>query len=627
MAMKSQSLAGLVGFLAVAVMVGSLAADTDGLCGRAMANQLLALRRLAHATEARFGHDTAVSIFRQCRIPWPQQARESTAADWMMMPGETSYARATRIPDPWVRDSQFMTRCPDGIWRMGRGDEADPEMLRVMARRAKAFGARLDHFAAAITANKYATADDVVHAFWPGGTPVERQAELQKQRQPSLLDDLMAPVQDAAGAVVWGLVGIKEWMDRIQNQTWTPSAPTAKTVKEAQPIGPNVPATARPVLAGRNTPAGALIVYEEALNKSDVATVADSLSIPPDMDGSYRHAMALRAIAARQFYLTVRSWFGQDAAAYVCFDCSVPLPQTGVTDSDWRPVWGNSNLMWGKILGHRPGGAVGVQRPAFTRGPDGIWRMARSIGPLNITPEGSTDDAISTAAHLNKFSAAVAAGRYAHPGELLRAVLSPNGTTTGSERQNGLSRMMAENSDPIILEGAYFGFIQGIAHKDSDALAKLFFAEGDIDGGLARANAERIVSANRLEEAIDARLGPYGDLLVAGFGLLTRMDHPEWSHASWKNGDRAAGEFAGGFGIRYRRVDGLWRVDITPPAPQKAAQKFAEMQHDNQAVELITAGILAGKYKTAAAVRDALPGARLRAAPDPSFAANGFSLP
>src|SRR5580692_1131722 len=109
MAMKSQSLAGLVGFLAVAVMVGSLAAgqttrpgglvmtgrdtpagalnvferaladadaatvadsfnlpaDTDGLCGRAMANQLLALRRLAHATEARFGHDTAVSIFRQ----------------------------------------------------------------------------------------------------------------------------------------------------------------------------------------------------------------------------------------------------------------------------------------------------------------------------------------------------------------------------------------------------------------------------------------------------------------------------------------------------------------------------------------------------------------------------------
>ena len=86
-----------------------LPADTDGSCRRAMANQLLAVRRLAHATEARFGHDAAVSIFRQCRLPWPQQARESTAADWTMMPGETNYARATHLVDPWVRQSRFMT--------------------------------------------------------------------------------------------------------------------------------------------------------------------------------------------------------------------------------------------------------------------------------------------------------------------------------------------------------------------------------------------------------------------------------------------------------------------------------------------------------------------------------------
>lgn len=51
------------------------------------------------------------------------------------------------------------------------------------------------------------------------------------------------------------------------------------------------------------------------------------------------------------------------------------------------------------------------------------------------------------------------------------------------------------------------------------------------------------------------------------------------------------------------------------------------MRHDNQAVERFAADILAGKYKTAAAVRDALLAARLAAAPDPSFAANGFKLP
>jgi hypothetical protein len=667
MAMKSWSLAGLIGFLAVAVMVGSFAAaqttrsggpvmtgrdtpagamnvferaiadadtatvadsfnlpaDTDGSCRQALANQLLAVRRLASAAEARFGHDAAVSIFRQCRMPWPRQARESTAADWTMMPGETNYARATNLLDPWVRQSRVMTRGPDGIWRMGTGTPDDPEMLQVVADRENASSLRLDQIAAAITAKKYATADDVIHAFWPGGTPVERQAALQKQRQPSLLDDLTAPMQDVAGAIAWGLIGIKESMDQSQNQTWTPSVPTAKTISEAQPIGINGPATTRPVLAGRNSPAGAMRVYEEALNKRDVATVADSFSIPA---GPYRRAMVLRAIAERHFYLTARSWFGQDAAAYVCFECSVPRPQTGITDADWRPVWGNSKLMGGKIIGHERG-VLGVERPSFLRGPDGIWRMDVARGSISVTFEGSSDDAISTAAHLNKFSAAVAAGNFAHPGDLVRAVQLPEGATTRKASQNERPWMIARNPNTATLEGAYFGFIRGIANKDSDGLAKLFFAEGDTKGELARANAERIVSANRLDEAIDAKLGPYGDALVAGFGLLTKMDHPEWSYALSENGDRAMGMFADGFGIQYREVAGLWRVDITPPAPQTDAQECMEMQHDNQAVEQITADIMAGKYKTAADVRDALLGARLWATPDPSFAANGFALP
>ena len=232
-------------------------------------------------------------------------------------------------------------------------------------------------------------------------------------------------------------------------------------------------------------------------------------------------------------------------------------------------------------------------------------------GSISMTPEGSSEDAISTAAHLNKFAAAMAAGSYAHPSDLVRAVQLPEGATTRKAGQNELSWMIAPNSNPATQEGAYFGFIRGIADKDSAALANLFFAEGDSKGELARANAQRIVGANRLGEAIDVKLGPYGDALVAGFGLLTKMDHPEWTYALSENGDRAMGMFADGVGIQYREVGGIWRVDITPQAPQTDAQKCAEMQHDNQAVEQITADILAGKYKTAAAVRDALLDARL----------------
>jgi hypothetical protein len=62
-------------------------------------------------------------------------------------------------------------------------------------------------------------------------------------------------------------------------------------------------------------------------------------------------------------------------------------------------------------------------------------------------------------------------------------------------------------------------------------------------------------------------------------------------------------------------------------APQMDAQECVEMQHDNQAVELIIADIVADKCKTAAAIRNALLGAQLRSTPDSSFAANGFALP
>jgi len=600
----------------------NLPADADGSCRQAWALQLLAAGRFARAAEARFGHDAAVSIYCQCRIRVPQPPRESTAADWTMVPGETNFARAARFPDPAVGQSRLMTRGPDGIWRMGTGVPDEPEMLRAVADRAKASAARLDQFAAAIDAKRYATADEVIHAWWPGGTPAERaKAAMQKQQQSSLFDDLTAPVQDAVGAVAWGLIEMKESADRAQNQTWTPSAPTAQTIAQAQPFELNSPATTRPVLAGRNTPARAMRVYEDALNRLDVATVADSFSMPQDMDGSQRHATALRAIAERQFYLQVQAWFGQDAAAKVCFDCSVPRPQTGIADGDWRPVWGKSNFMWGKIIGHDRRGALGVKRPNFVRGPDGIWRMVGG---------GGSDDAISRAAHLNKFSAALAAGRYAHPDDLVRAVQLPEGAIAPRAPQDVLSSIMFRTPDPAMPESAYTTFIRAVAMKDSAALTNLFFAEGDTDGRVARANAERIISANRLDEAIDAKLGPYGDTLVAGFGLLTKMDHPEWSHALSFEGDRptrATGAFADGIGIQYREIGGQWRVDITPPAPQTASQKCAQMQHDNQAVEQIAADILAGKYKTAAVVRDALLGARLWATPDPSFASNGFKLP
>src|ERR1700691_4765291 len=66
----------------------------------------------------------------------------------------------------------------------------------------------------------------------------------------------------------------------------------------------------RPVMAGRDTPAGAMNVFEQALGNADAATVADSFNLPADTDGSCRRALADQLLAVRRLAHATEARFG-----------------------------------------------------------------------------------------------------------------------------------------------------------------------------------------------------------------------------------------------------------------------------------------------------------------------------
>jgi hypothetical protein len=597
-------------------------ADPDGSFCRARVAQCIAMRRFDHVVHVHFSPTDAATILRQCRIATPPPSRPFTDADWVLIPGETGYARGRIQPDFSVPESRYMTRCPDGIWRMGTG-RGSAQGLAQLAARANALSAQLDPLTQGIESGRYKTADAVIHACWPNGTPAERLAQRriemqQQQAQQNARDLAMLPLElPGAFAWAWAEKNAEQQQAADQAQRWRPSKPTAQTIAAAQPLAS--PAT-RPAVARRDTPAGAMRFYEDALDNRDVASVADSLIAAAPMDDQLRHGLALQAIAQRRFYRTVENWFGRDEAVHVCFYCEIPTPPSSIADADWQPMWGRSNFMGGAIRPSSPMMLDFEQWPSMRRGPDGLWRVDEGLMRFGPGQEG-TDDLISTAAHLNEVAAAVDAGQLRNEGDVIHAVQYR--ADVPFQPPPALPRRSA---DPETAEGVHYAFIQAVENRDAAAVAKLFHADGDTTGRLGRANAQRIVAVYRLQDAIDARFPRYGTLLVARFGLLTKADRLEWN-GGLASRDDPNDAIDAATGRHYRNIGGTEIVDITPAPTRTVTEVAADMEHDNRAAGQIMTDVSSGKYKTPAQVRDAMLAAHFSAAAEPDFVSAGYKMP
>jgi hypothetical protein len=177
-------------------------------------------------------------------------------------------------------------------------------------------------------------------------------------------------------------------------------------------------------------------------------------------------------------------------------------------------------------------------------------------------------------------------------------------------------------ADTSTIHGAIDAFTEAAENKDPVAMAAFFYVQNAKDNRLALANAKRILCATAFEATVNGRITQFGGRdLAKNFGLINDdLDYPK-NYQVQEHGDTAVGTTSGPDEQAdwFKKIDGVWKQDITPPAPYTASERAQDMEEDNAAIQRIIDDVNHGKYKTLSQVRDALGQSMLNAAPDPMF--------
>jgi hypothetical protein len=147
-----------------------------------------------------------------------------------------------------------------------------------------------------------------------------------------------------------------------------------RTYWKSSASAPDIDPSTQPITAGRHTPAEAMNVFARALQtdvptESDVATVADSLYLPGDTDGSCRHAKALEYFYWFGLYRASEERFGPQGAAEAFHDFPGIAPQTySAADFEIDAVQPN-------VAATTSRAQQKYGRLTLRRGDDEIWRI------------------------------------------------------------------------------------------------------------------------------------------------------------------------------------------------------------------------------------------------------------
>ena len=379
-------------------------------------------------------------------------------------------------------------------------------------------------------------------------------------------------------------------------------------------------ATTQPVMTGRDTPAGAMNVFEQAIVNGDFATAADSYNLP----GASRFVRAAKQISGVRLYRAVEKRFGRLAAGEVRQDANITVLNTSrqYSDADWTNAKSDPKLMYG-LSSPIDGAATSDMQ----QGSDGIWRIGRITAADSQPPGLATamkaraiemlhlDDPLIRDIENGKYATADDFFRSIEPQRPVPVVPPAFQRQMDEQRQKELkeeaarqAEFLAAKFDLTTFEGARDSYVQAIEKKDAEALAGCFFAEGDSDGKFAWANGHRILSALQLSDTIATYVGRNDpDNLVKEFGLLPDLLDFPYLRNIQQNGNKAV--YKSTFGpitqtISFQKVDGQWKQNITPTTAPSVVERTSEMEEDNASVVRITADIVRGKYLTVIQIRD-----------------------
>lgn len=387
---------------------------------------------------------------------------------------------------------------------------------------------------------------------------------------------------------------------------------------------PRPPPQPEPVKADRSTPAGAILVAAEAIEKWDVETLADSFEmIGGDDNGAFRR-MAEQMILERKVEKAVRARFAPDQAERI------------VQEGSLRPGRPSHLAVYQNVEGWAVDGDVArgalkeplydVVRRMVRR--DGIWRIQypprSTIASLNDPEERRKQQARMTSLqelldHPDRFATA---GDVLEMLEPTRKEVAAQQADAGAEARKQLEEMrreMAKNppqtpeeAEEHALALAFWEMGTALASKDAKEAAKYYFAEGD-NGSYALARQNRLLAVIDLKHAVSREIGE-SDLVEFDLTNLADDIYGLFMTELKIQGDRAVptGETHGEWIPPIRKIAGQWKIDVSEEAAGNPKESAKRADEETKKIRELTAQVKAGRFTNMDQLRKAMMDAGIK---------------
>ncbi|MEA2734870.1 MAG: hypothetical protein QOE14_1321 [Humisphaera sp.] len=366
--------------------------------------------------------------------------------------------------------------------------------------------------------------------------------------------------------------------------------------------------------ADRSTPQAAMQTLVEAIEREDEAAIAAGVHSTNEAQHKIALAYARGFIATRRYCQAMfKRWGRQESIeSYVQHDLRQPYAYLDYARAEWDIEVDRA------VLKHRPG-TRGLAALSPLQKIDGQWLYdpTRRMSPKELV--FVVANAEQNIAKYTKLAADIEAGKFASVHDAID-VLFPRQRPQHAERP----KLPKEQTDPRTIQGAVWSLGLALEEEDVLAAAKFYHADGPAGAQLAEAHVKHILAAHRFIIAA-SEIG--GSQLAGQFDLIDGRDDlfghliTEWTI----KGDRATGtNEAGPADAQMRRVDGFWKIDLTPPAGSPSADKLAgQLRRDTKIMAAVTADIREKRLFTADEVRRELKRRGLAPATQPAGEGEG----
>ncbi|MGB7158930.1 MAG: hypothetical protein WBD40_12730 [Tepidisphaeraceae bacterium] len=339
----------------------------------------------------------------------------------------------------------------------------------------------------------------------------------------------------------------------------------------------------------------------DAIEREDEAAIAGGVIVPDDPAHTFALAYARAMIAGRRYWHAAWSRWGRQEAikAYVRRGLRLPDSYLESPQAHWDYEGDRA------ILRHRPG-TTAMGAPSPLRQVDGQWLYDPLRRARHREVEAMVARTDATTATYAKLAADIEAGKFASIHEAID-VLFPH------QREAPLDapKLDKRQLDPKTIHGAMMSL--GLAYQERDVLVAASFYH--VDGPpasaaqLAEAHAKQVLAVNDFTSTVSQQIGGTESLAME-FSLIDPRDDlfghviTEWTI----DGDRATGtNDAGPAAATMRRVDGVWKIDLTPLAGSPPVEQLAaELRRQAQSVAAVARDIREKRLFTVDEVRGAL---------------------